>query len=76
MAWPVHAPRLVRTSMPLRAANPQTLLDAIKFDHGYTSTSPVVLCFLEVLTELDLLDQRRFLRFVTGAWAGGMQGAG
>uniref|UniRef100_A0A7S3VMY1 HECT-type E3 ubiquitin transferase n=1 Tax=Dunaliella tertiolecta TaxID=3047 RepID=A0A7S3VMY1_DUNTE len=44
----------------------QTLLEAIKFDHGYTSSSPVVLSFLEVLSELDLLDQRRFLRFVTG----------
>ena len=47
----------------------QSLLEAIKFDHGYTSSSPVVTSLLEVLSELDLLDQRRFLRFVTGAWS-------
>lgn len=43
-----------------------SLADSIKFDHGYTGSSPVIKCFLEVLSELDAADQRRFLRFVTG----------
>ncbi len=41
-------------------------MDAIKFDHGYTPSSPVIKALLEVLAELEPLDQRRFLRFVTG----------
>ncbi|KAJ9527361.1 hypothetical protein QJQ45_025630 [Haematococcus lacustris] len=44
----------------------QGLLEEIKFDHGYTASSPVVKALVEVLAELDPLDQRRFLRFVTG----------
>ncbi|GFH15101.1 predicted protein, partial [Haematococcus lacustris] len=43
----------------------QGLLEEIKFDHGYTASSPVVKALVEVLAELDPLDQRRFLRFVT-----------
>lgn len=50
----------------------QSLVESIKFDHGYTSTSPVIRHFLEILSELDATDQRRFLRFVTG----GAQGQG
>jgi E3 ubiquitin-protein ligase TRIP12 len=42
------------------------LAAAIKFDHGYTATSPPVQALLEVLAELEPPDQRRFLRFVTG----------
>jgi E3 ubiquitin-protein ligase TRIP12 len=42
------------------------LASAIKFDHGYTPTSPPVQALLEVLAELEPPDQRRFLRFVTG----------
>jgi E3 ubiquitin-protein ligase TRIP12 len=42
------------------------LADTIKFDHGYTANSTAIKFFLQVLTELDAADQRRFLRFVTG----------
>lgn len=42
------------------------LSSVIKFDHGYTASHPVVKALLEVLVELDPVDQRRFLRFVTG----------
>mmetsp|Transcript_11522 Transcript_11522/g.28178 ORF Transcript_11522/g.28178 Transcript_11522/m.28178 type:complete len:2013 (-) Transcript_11522:941-6979(-) len=44
----------------------QSLGEAIKFDHGYTVSSPVGRALLEVLAELEPTDQRRFLRFVTG----------
>ena len=44
----------------------QGLGAVIKFDHGYTATSAPVVALLEVLAELDAVDQRRFLRFVTG----------
>ncbi|MEW5303421.1 MAG: hypothetical protein WDW36_006114 [Sanguina aurantia] len=44
----------------------QSLSDGIKFDHGYTLASSPVKCFLEVLSELNGEDQKRFLRFVTG----------
>lgn len=43
------------------------LAEVIKFDHGYTAQSPPVRFLLEVLSELDAVDQRRFLRFVTGS---------
>lgn len=42
------------------------LTESIKFDHGYTAMSAPVRYFLEILTEMDPADQRRFLRFVTG----------
>ena len=45
----------------------EALTDTIKFDHGYTSSSTAIRYFLEVLTQLDAADQRRFLRFVTGS---------
>ena len=38
---------------------PQGLADSIKFDHGYTGSSPVIKCLLEVLSELDSTDQVR-----------------
>lgn len=45
----------------------EALTDTIKFDHGYTATSTAIGFFLDILTELDAADQRRFLRFVTGS---------
>lgn len=45
----------------------EALTDTIKFDHGYTATSTAIGYFLDILTELDAADQRRFLRFVTGS---------
>jgi E3 ubiquitin-protein ligase TRIP12 len=42
------------------------LAAVIKFDHGYNATSAPIVALLEVLAELDTVDQRRFLRFVTG----------
>ncbi|KAI4369179.1 hypothetical protein MLD38_017656 [Melastoma candidum] len=43
------------------------LLDHIKFDHGYTGSSPPVINFLEIIQEFDREQQRLFLQFVTGA---------
>jgi E3 ubiquitin-protein ligase TRIP12 len=44
----------------------QSLAEAVRFDHGYTLASAPARRLLEVLSELDGADQRRFLRFVTG----------
>ncbi|GAX77476.1 hypothetical protein CEUSTIGMA_g4920.t1 [Chlamydomonas eustigma] len=44
----------------------QGLADSMKFDHGYTGSSPVIKCLLEVLSEMEVAEQRKFLRFVTG----------
>jgi E3 ubiquitin-protein ligase TRIP12 len=44
----------------------QGLADSLKFDHGYTGSSPVIKCLLEVLSEMEVAEQRKFLRFVTG----------
>ena len=35
--------------------------------HRYTAESTAIRYFLEVISELDSSDQRRFLRFVTGS---------
>ncbi|KAL6998251.1 E3 ubiquitin-protein ligase upl4 [Sarracenia purpurea var. burkii] len=43
------------------------LLDHIKFDHGYTASSPPVINLLDVIREFDREQQRAFLQFVTGA---------
>jgi E3 ubiquitin-protein ligase TRIP12 len=43
------------------------LTEAIKFDHGYTASSPPVQALLSVLSDFDAQQQRAFLRFVTGA---------
>ncbi|KAK4481047.1 hypothetical protein RD792_011916 [Penstemon davidsonii] len=43
------------------------LTDHIKFDHGYTISSPPIINFLEIMQEFDLEQQRAFLQFVTGA---------
>ena len=48
------------------AWTPEGLGAVIKFDHGYNATSAPIIALLEVLSELDAVDQRRFLRFVTG----------
>lgn len=45
----------------------QSLVDHIKFDHGYTSNSPSIVNLLEILGEFTPEQQRAFLRFVTGA---------
>ncbi|KAJ4911554.1 E3 ubiquitin-protein ligase UPL4 [Raphanus sativus] len=46
--------------------NMNEVLDHIKFDHGYTSSSPPVENLLEILHEFDKEKQRAFLQFVTG----------
>ncbi|XP_038695808.1 E3 ubiquitin-protein ligase UPL4-like isoform X2 [Tripterygium wilfordii] len=43
------------------------LLDNIKFDHGYTASSPPVISLLEIIQEFDYEQRRAFLQFVTGA---------
>ncbi|KAK4776672.1 hypothetical protein SAY86_005360 [Trapa natans] len=43
------------------------LLDHIKFDHGYTASSPPILNLLDIIQEFDLDQRRAFLQFVTGA---------
>ncbi|XP_071690585.1 E3 ubiquitin-protein ligase UPL4 [Rutidosis leptorrhynchoides] len=47
--------------------NSNQLLDLIKFDHGYTASSPPILHFLEVVQEFDYEQQKAFVKFVTGA---------
>ncbi|XP_010423798.1 PREDICTED: E3 ubiquitin-protein ligase UPL4 isoform X1 [Camelina sativa] len=47
--------------------NMNEVLDHIKFDHGYTSSSPPVENLLEILHEFDKEQQRAFLQFVTGS---------
>ncbi|KAL4585042.1 hypothetical protein LXL04_009655 [Taraxacum kok-saghyz] len=44
-----------------------TLVEHIKFDHGYTSKSPVVVNLLEIMGEFNPEQQRAFCQFVTGA---------
>nr|KAJ0207794.1 hypothetical protein LSAT_V11C500237550 [Lactuca sativa] len=46
---------------------PDTLVEHIKFDHGYTSKSPVVINLLEIMGEFNPEQQRAFCQFVTGA---------
>ncbi|KAJ4908887.1 E3 ubiquitin-protein ligase UPL4 [Raphanus sativus] len=46
--------------------NMNEVLDHVKFDHGYTSSSPPVQNLLEILQEFDKEQQRAFLQFVTG----------
>ncbi|XP_024982786.1 E3 ubiquitin-protein ligase UPL4 isoform X2 [Cynara cardunculus var. scolymus] len=47
--------------------NSNQLSDLIKFDHGYTASSPPIIHLLEILQEVDYEQQRAFLKFVTGA---------
>ncbi|CAI9260339.1 unnamed protein product [Lactuca saligna] len=44
-----------------------TLVEHIKFDHGYTSKNPVVINLLEIMGEFNPEQQRAFCQFVTGA---------
>ncbi|XP_014491916.1 E3 ubiquitin-protein ligase UPL4 isoform X2 [Vigna radiata var. radiata] len=41
--------------------------DNIKFDHGYTASSPPIVNLLEIVREFDHEQWRAFLQFVTGA---------
>ena len=43
------------------------LTDACRADHGYTLDSQPVKYLFEVLACFDVMDQRRFLQFVTGS---------
>ncbi|XP_027363049.1 E3 ubiquitin-protein ligase UPL4 [Abrus precatorius] len=43
------------------------LADHIKFDHGYTASSPPIVNLLEIIREFDHEQRRAFLQFVTGA---------
>ncbi|KAI7724831.1 hypothetical protein M8C21_006945 [Ambrosia artemisiifolia] len=47
--------------------NSNQLSDLIKFDHGYTASSPPILHFLEIIQELDHEQQKAFIKFVTGS---------
>ncbi|XP_070042392.1 E3 ubiquitin-protein ligase UPL3-like isoform X2 [Nicotiana tomentosiformis] len=46
---------------------PETLVDHIKFDHGYTAKSPPIIHLLEIMGEFTPEQQRAFCQFVTGA---------
>ncbi|KAI3838927.1 hypothetical protein MKX03_002703 [Papaver bracteatum] len=43
------------------------LLDHIKFDHGYTVTSPPIIYLLEIMKDMQRDQQQAFIQFVTGA---------
>ncbi|KAG9453348.1 hypothetical protein H6P81_006252 [Aristolochia fimbriata] len=43
------------------------LLDYVKFDHGYTASSPPIVSLLEIIEEFECDQRRAFLQFVTGA---------
>jgi E3 ubiquitin-protein ligase TRIP12 len=46
---------------------PDSLVDHIKFDHGYTAKSLAILNLLEIMGEFTPEQQRAFCQFVTGA---------
>eukprot|EP01156_Anaeramoeba_ignava_P003146 Anaeramoba_ignava/a220_84.p1 GENE.a220_84~~a220_84.p1 ORF type:complete len:676 (-),score=223.52 a220_84:50-2050(-) len=46
---------------------PKMLMENIICEHGYTKSSEVVLYLLEFMSEMNALEQRQFLRFVTGS---------
>ncbi|KAL6839690.1 hypothetical protein ACP4OV_030378 [Aristida adscensionis] len=46
---------------------PETLVEHIKFDHGYTSKSPAITNLLEIMAEFTPEQQHAFCQFVTGA---------
>ncbi|XP_062225273.1 E3 ubiquitin-protein ligase UPL3-like isoform X2 [Phragmites australis] len=46
---------------------PDTLVEHIKFDHGYTSKSPAIVNLLEIMAEFTPEQQHAFCQFVTGA---------
>ncbi|PIA38680.1 hypothetical protein AQUCO_02700123v1 [Aquilegia coerulea] len=43
------------------------LLEHIKFDHGYTASSPPIINLLEIIQDINYDQKRAFLQFVTGA---------
>ncbi|OMO73502.1 E3 ubiquitin-protein ligase [Corchorus olitorius] len=43
------------------------LLEHIKFDHGYTASSPPITNLLQIIQEFEYAQRRAFLQFVTGA---------
>jgi E3 ubiquitin-protein ligase TRIP12 len=45
----------------------ETLVEHIKFDHGYTSKSPAIVNLLEIMAEFTPEQQHAFCQFVTGA---------
>ncbi|KAG5247931.1 E3 ubiquitin-protein ligase [Salix suchowensis] len=45
----------------------ETLVDHLKFDHGYTAKSPAIVNLLEIMGEFTPEEQRSFCQFVTGA---------
>ncbi|CAA3000435.1 E3 ubiquitin- ligase UPL3 [Olea europaea subsp. europaea] len=45
----------------------ETLVDHIKFDHGYTAKSPAIVYLLEIMGEFTPEQQLAFCQFVTGA---------
>ncbi|XP_062224400.1 E3 ubiquitin-protein ligase UPL3-like isoform X2 [Phragmites australis] len=46
---------------------PESLVDNIKFDHGYTAKSPAIVNLLEIMAEFTPEQQHAFCQFVTGA---------
>ncbi|RKP39711.1 hypothetical protein BJ085DRAFT_13615 [Dimargaris cristalligena] len=44
-----------------------TLQASIIADHGYCSTSPVVVALIEIMSEMTPAERRTFLRFITGS---------
>lgn len=46
---------------------PDTLVDHIKFDHGYTAKSPAIINLLEIMGDFTPEQQRAFCQFITGA---------
>ena len=65
--WPLltrHAP--LTTPRP-RLAQVATVVEHLKFDHGYTRSSRAVGFLLEVICEFDDATLATFLKFVTGS---------
>ncbi|KXS18290.1 hypothetical protein M427DRAFT_153427 [Gonapodya prolifera JEL478] len=47
--------------------SPETLSDAVKADHGYTSESRAIKYLIEVMTAMTPIERREFIQFVTGS---------
>lgn len=45
----------------------ETLVDAIKADHGYNMESKSIKSLVEIMTELTMEERREFLQFITGS---------
>eukprot|EP01027_Heterolobosea_sp_BB2_P014295 GEZU01020551.1.p1 GENE.GEZU01020551.1~~GEZU01020551.1.p1 ORF type:complete len:1614 (-),score=413.09 GEZU01020551.1:176-4381(-) len=45
----------------------KTLMEATKCDHGYSSNSRAVKFLYQIMSEMDVTEQRQFLKFVTGS---------